>query len=144
MNMDIIKNPIIVGIIFGVITFMIIKWHNEKENKRRVRKNKKPKNEKINILIPLAVAIVTGLFVWWYFKPINVNTTHAPIIPQPIQEHINKPISESKTIYTLSDKQNQFQVKQQSPPGSVTYHVIGKGVNFPENIPDVFLDMDEF
>jgi len=126
---DIFKNPIIIGLIFGVITYLYLlkqKWDAEKK-----KKNKKIKVEDPNILIPVAVAILSGCFAWYYW-----GTSHSitPTNNMTVETLAKEPLQNEDVIESLTGQSNN----------SVSFHLVGKGINMPNNLPDVFLDMDGF
>lgn len=57
--MDLLKNPVIIGIIFGIIAYIYLKWDTDKKNLENKNKNIEPK--KVNLIIPLAI----GLLGWF-------------------------------------------------------------------------------
>jgi hypothetical protein len=125
---DIFKNPIIIGLIFGAIVYVYLlkqKWDAEK------KKNKKIKVEDPNILIPVGVAILVGCFVWYYWG------SSQPVIPNnnmTVESLAKEPLQNEDVIESLTGQSNN----------SVSFHLVGKGINMPNNLPDVFLDMDGF
>lgn len=128
---DIFKNPIIIGLIFGVITYLYLlkqKWDAEKKKK----KNKKIKIEDPNILIPVGVAILSGCFVWYYWG--QNPQSNVPNTNMTVENLAKEPLQNEEIIESLTGQSNN----------SVSFHLVGKGINMPNNLPDVFLDMDGF
>ena len=128
---DIFKNPIIIGLIFGVITYLYLlkqKWDAEKKKK----KNKKIKIEDPNILIPVGVAILSGCIVWYYWGHTLQSTV--PNNNMTVETLAKEPLQNEEVIDSLTGQSNN----------SVSFHLVGKGINMPNNLPDVFLDMDGF
>lgn len=64
--MDIIKNPIILGILAGVLTYLILEWNNNKKDPQ-----KQKQKQKSNILIPAIVAVVVWMVTHYYFTYSN-------------------------------------------------------------------------
>ena len=127
--LGIFKNPIIIGLICGLIVYFYLlkqKWDKEKQNK----KNKKIENP--NIIIPAVVAILVGCFVWYYWGK-STSIIH-PTSNMTIETLAKEPIQNEDVIDSLTGQSNK----------SVSFHLVGKGINLPNNLPDVFLDMDGF
>lgn len=121
---DIIKNPIIIGLIIGVLIYLYIYWHNDKY------KNKKSKliSKGNTILIPLTVGFLVALLIYSYMqftkkKPQDVNL---------IQEGV------SGALANNLGKNLNYNLKESSDVKS--YHLISRGVNVPTNLPDVFIE----
>lgn len=126
MYLDILKNPIIIGLVVGVITYVFMLMRNTKKYK----KNQKSKEKnKPNILIPVIAAIVSGILVWLYFG----SSETKPEMTMTVEKLVNEPLKESESS-----------AKTGGSSDSVSYHLVGKGINFPHNLPDVFLDLDGF
>lgn len=132
MNMDILKNPIIIGLLVGVAVYMYLKWQNDKQSKIEKNKNKKYKEKKPNILIPLAAAVIASFAVWSYF---GSSTTNKPATDMTVENLAKEPLKED-IVSSLTNGT--------AGSDSVSFHLVGKGINFPHNLPDVFLDMDGF
>jgi hypothetical protein len=130
---NIFKNPIIIGLIFGTIAYLyLLKQKHDKEKKAKKNKNKKVKIEEPNILIPVAVSIISGCFVWYYFG--KSAQTVLPNNNMTVENLAKEPLQNEEIIDSLTGESNN----------SVSYHLVGKGINMPNNLPDVFLDMDGF
>ena len=94
------------------------------------KKHKKIKVDNPNILIPVGVAILTGCFAWYYFG----NSTNLPNPNMTVETLAKEPLQNEDVIESLTGQSNN----------SVSFHLVGKGINMPNNLPDVFLDMDGF
>jgi hypothetical protein len=130
MIFDILKNPIIIGILVGISAYLYLKWA------KKPKKNKKNKQNKYkpNIIIPLTLGIIAGLGVWYYFSyTSNQSTVIKPEKTMTVETLAKEPLKVD-VIDSLTGQSNN----------SVSYHLVGKGINFPNNLPDVFLDMDGF
>lgn len=146
----IIKNPIIIGLVAGVITYAYLSWQTEKENKKKKhRKNK----EDVNLLIPLVVAIIMWFVAYAYFEytptqdKLNLNTVRLPQNLNNLQNmnnvetnqflgDINKipiPIAPSKGYNFTGDVLPE--------PTDPRFNLLTTGVNVPKDIPDVWLEM---
>ncbi len=65
---DIIKNPVIIGLLIGIIVYLYLKWENETEYEQTNKKNKKMKKPKeVNLLIPLCVGVACWFIAHNYF-----------------------------------------------------------------------------
>ena len=51
----ILKNPIVIGLVAGVITYLYMYWEEDKKRK----KNPKAKHRPINIVTPGVVSVIT-------------------------------------------------------------------------------------
>jgi len=127
--LDILKNPIIIGLLAGAIVYVYLlkqKWDAEKKKK----KNKKIKVEDPNILIPVGVAIMVGCIVWYVWGTPHI----VPTKTMTVESLAKEPLQYEDVIDSLTGQSNN----------SVSFHLVGKGINMPNNLPDVFLDMDGF
>lgn len=139
----IIKNPIIIGLVAGVITYAYLSWQTETENKKKKhRKNK----EEVNLIIPLVVSVIMWFIAYAYFeyKPEPVSAHSIP----PNLNHLNNidmnnflgnsskipvPIAPTKGYNFTGDV-----LPEQSDP---RFSLLTTGVNIPKDIPDVWLEM---
>ena len=64
--MDIIKNPVVLGVVGGGIAYFYMQHSLDEKNKIRVKKGKKP--EELNLLIPLAIAFIIWIATYMYFN----------------------------------------------------------------------------
>lgn len=123
MFFDLLKNPIVIGLILGTITYLYLYWENKK---------KKEKNDKIvdgvNYYIPIAVAILGWFIAYNIFGKWNTTIDTANIQPTSnIQQGcgpVNNPVSDNI-------KNNDV------------YHVATKNtIRLPQT--DVFIDIAKF
>ena len=118
--MDIIKNPVIIGILFGVVSYAYLVWQNKKKNKNK----NKDKKKKINLLIPVLISFIGWFIAYSYFNydnDTNKNTIPLPILPQ--------------KSYKFTGNVN---------PESVDFHsvnYVSNGINIPTKLPEVLLQM---
>jgi heme/copper-type cytochrome/quinol oxidase subunit 2 len=70
MFWEIIKNPVIIGIVAGVIVYTYMSWNRKKENEKRIKKGKKIKleNKYDDIIVPSIVAILVWFITYGYFN----------------------------------------------------------------------------
>lgn len=64
--MEYIKNPIVIGVLMGSITYAYLYWMNEKKSKENPNEEK----QKVNLLIPLGVVIVS-----WFLSSMLLDRT---------------------------------------------------------------------
>jgi len=145
-NMDgIIKNPIIIGLVAGVITYAYLTWQVEKENKKKKHRKEK---EEVNLLIPLVVSIIVWFIAYAYFEytpnqskinniqiPGNINGMHNIEMNHFLgnSAKIPIPIAPSKGYNFTGDVLPE--------PTDPRFNLLTTGVNVPKDIPDVWLDM---
>jgi heme/copper-type cytochrome/quinol oxidase subunit 2 len=137
----IIKNPIIIGLVAGVITYAYLSWQAEKENKKK--KHRKDKEE-VNLLIPLVVSVIVWFIAYAYFEytpeqPHVNNQTLPPIINNDMTQFLGNagkipiPVPPSQGYKFTGDV-----LPEQNDP---RFSLLTTGVNVPKNIPDVWLEM---
>jgi hypothetical protein len=134
--MDIVKNPIIIGLLAGLITYMYMRWKNDYYNKD------KKKRKDINLLIPFSVFVVFWFISYAYFS----NDNEISILPSNIEEHIAE--IEKKPDLNLNDK-NDIGVKiktsvnkisETSDP--VSFNLVSNGVHIPTSLPEILFEMN--
>lgn len=138
--MDILKNPIVIGLTAGALTYgyltMGVNERNEKNSKQKKR-GKKTEKESVNLLIPLVVGIIAWFLAYAYFEYSgdNSNTTYGET------NNILKKVPPLPLPLPPSPKYNFIKdvVSESSEPRA--YTLVTQGVNVPQNIPDVLMDM---
>jgi len=122
VNMDIVRNPIVLGILSGTIVYLYMYWQeNQKE------KNGKYIKQPVSILIPGVVAS----FVWFITGCLNGAET--PYVRQSLPE--NAVIHRLDENVQLDDNNSSF--------GSKSFRLVGRGnIQLPNQ--DVFLDLADF
>jgi hypothetical protein len=120
MLVEILKNPVIIGLLAGAIVYNYMAWNRKKEIEKRLKKGKKIKEEqKYNdIIIPTIVAIIVWFISFAYFnykqeKSGNIGQIGQQIQPvqtiKPIQTNINiPPIQSLQPINSPSDIAHSF------------------------------------
>ena len=102
MLVEILKNPVIIGILAGTIVYNYMAWNRKKEIEKRLKKGKQIKeSQKYNdIIIPSIVAIIVWFITFAYFnykeeKSGQLNQPNQPNQPnqknQQMQTKINVP-----------------------------------------------------
>ena len=122
--MSIIKNPIVLGVLAGGLTYIYFVWSN---------KNKKEKDQKdISLITPIVVAIAVCLVAYLYFG------TGATLSNDTVTE-ITKKIPINQQV-TPDVKVPSAKLVSQVSESAESFHLITKGINIPNNVPDVFIE----
>jgi hypothetical protein len=130
MNINILKNPIVIGIIMALITFGYLYW----DNKRKQKKNPNI-NKKYDIITPLIV----GAFTWFISANYFDNTI------QPISNNVNVQTMISDGHILKQDGINSII----EPNYDNNIKIIGDdGINIQANanidMPEMFIELDGF
>jgi heme/copper-type cytochrome/quinol oxidase subunit 2 len=130
---NIITNPIVIGLVAGLITWMYLKWRNDKKNK-----NKK-KKEDVNLLIPFAVFIVFWFISYAYFSSCDdISSTSKKQSPN------NNIVSSTEKI-SIVKPAHAMDLSTDSS-GADSYELVhkGPGVNIPKGpLPDIYWEMEQ-
>jgi len=136
--MDVIKNPVIIGVFATVLTYLYLQWQIDEKNKKYKKKHNKPNKheEEVNLIIPAVVGVIVWFIVHGYFeysKPtgrthnINNNTfmqqAPLPIAPPTANFRFSKEAIESVSS------------------GTKSFSLLTGGVAVPTKLPDVLIDM---
>ena len=132
-DLEILKNPIVIGILAAALTYLYMWW----EEKKRLEKNPKAKALPTNIITPLVVGVISWFIASNYFSgkqeprtPLDVTQQAGQALPAIIGG--NKPVIV-----------NQGVIESEGSLGSASYHIIGKrDVKMPPL--DVFIDLAKF
>jgi hypothetical protein len=132
VDISIIKNPIIIGILAAALTYLYIWW----EEKKRKEKNPKAKSQPTNIITPLIVGVIAWFIASNYFveKPVakTLDATGGAHMALPQIIGNNKPVVV-----------NNGMIESEGSLGSASYHIISKkDVKMPPI--DVFIDLAKF
>lgn len=128
--MDIIKNPVIIGLFAGVLTYLYMSWTiDEKNKKAKKNKNKKVQKEEVNLLIPLVVSVIVWFVSYGYFEFNDVPAPLAPQFKQPI------PLMPDVGFRFTKD------VIPSSTSNTKEFSLLTGGVTVPSVLPDVLIDM---
>lgn len=111
---DIIKQPIIMAIIFGSAVYVAMNYYNpaiKYSDKKKQKKTKKTYSSEFNII----VSAFSSLIIWYYLHTRSIDATN------PID------ISQINGSLTSSDAQK-------------SYNLLGKGLQLPngQQLPDIF------
>jgi len=138
MNLDILKNPIILGLLALSLTYAYMWWEEDK----RAKKNPNLKKKSVSLLTPAAVGVIVWFISSSYFDSKNDignnnagnNNTNANYENDKIfsKEGLN---FDKPKVYKL--------VNSESSVGSKSYHLVGKNnIRLPST--DVFIDIAKF
>jgi hypothetical protein len=138
---DIIKNPVIIGLTVGVLVYLYLKWDS---NKKKEEKNKRKDS---NLLIPLFLGTASWFIAHNYFDKYNFDE---------IPPNNNNNVVINDMNYQIPDKLDLTEAAMTGGGANIvnnigskfnniqqpTYHLLKKGVTIPNNIslPDVMLD----
>jgi hypothetical protein len=117
--MDIIQNPVVIGVLVGLITYVYMIWSTN-QNKKKKKQHKKYGNG-ANLPIVLVVSCIAWFIAYSYFdtdtKKSIVNTT----IQAPFVNNIQR---FNPAISTSSDQ---------------SFSLLQNGINIPNTLPDLAL-----
>lgn len=126
--MDIIKNPVVIGLVVAVLTYLYLTWRQKKQEK--LNKHKKGKNNKkskyVSLIIPGVVGVIVFFIAYGYFEynkksvqpslPTNNVSLPLPVVPG----------------YKLVKDVSSDQIR--------SFSLANKGVKIPSKLPDVFIE----
>lgn len=136
--MEVIKNPVIIGLLAGTITYAYLSYNIEERNKRR--KKKGAKKESVNLMIPLVITIIAWFIAYAYFeynpqqKVEESNIAQELKLKRPFQKLPLPIISPPKYKFTRDV------ISESSTPQEFTL-VNSRGITLPTELPDVLLEM---
>lgn len=132
MDLNFLKNPIIIAIVVGILTYLYLYWDNE----RKYKNNPKIKKESVSFVIPAVVAVITWFITNNLFKKNKVN-------------EITKPLNEIQSggikLLETNPIINKIKISERLTDSfdSNTFHLIGKNaIKLPQT--DVFIDIAKF
>lgn len=143
MDLNFLKNPIILAIIAGVLTYTYMWW----DNKKKKEKNPKAEIEEIDYIPPALVALLTFFIAYNLFGFNNTGN-----VVNPAEQVINQVVEAPKPQLQDGMKmiegnatrvQTRFSDKIADSFDSQTYHLLGKNtIKLPQT--DVFIDIAKF
>lgn len=135
MNIDILKNPIVIGVFVATSTYLYM-WYSE--NKRMV-KNPKTKKKPVNVITPLVIGVITWFIASSYLK--NQDSTQVSATPIKTQVPTLAGGMNGKLKHHIVTAKGS--IHSDGTLGSASYHVIGKNnIRLPPT--DVFIDLAKF
>lgn len=127
--MNIVKNPIFIGIVVALITYAYFYFENNK------KKDKENKKKSLNIVIPGIVGSIVWFLAGTYFDSLGSESpTQIPIIGGNLNKDTN--------VEFLNNVLSQAPVISHSAKGNLGYNRITEDIPLP-NI-DVFMDFPNF
>ena len=145
--LDIIKNPIVIALFAGTLTYIYMAWSIENKNKKQ--KDALPKS--VNLVVPLVVTVIVWILAYGYFNIDGNSLFDEPVVADlnngvPITNAV--PIANAMPTYKLTQAGgnagnvgniNHAISASESP---VSYQLINKGLTIPNNLklPDVFIE----
>ena len=144
MSLKYFKNPIILGLLGAILSYVYLYWKAE----QKYKEDKSVKKEQVNILIPGAIGVIVWFIAATYFESENegyANNNHDPKID-------NKSLNNT-SLQNMTGGSKMNSVNHTSKSSSVSqpskmvqnksYHLIGKNrVRLPPT--DVFIDIARF
>lgn len=141
---EIIKNPIIIGLTVGILVYIYIKWDQEQ------RPEEKNKRKDTNLLIPLGIGTACWFIAHNYFENYdfsNDNELGNNYINE-IPNNIPDKLELTDTGMTggganlVNNIGTNFKTSMPQINNIQSYHVLKKGVTIPNNLnmPDVLLE----
>ena len=134
MFAKIIKNPVIIALVVGIIIYSYMSWTRKQENEKRLKKGKKIKRENKydNIIIPIVGAVITWFIAYGYFTHVNKQSNTA--VPEIVQNNAipSMPMMQQPT----------FKMAPESNSTSASLVLVNKsngGITLPSQLPDVFI-----
>lgn len=138
--MDIFKNPIVIGLTMGALVYGYLTYTTNEKNTENAKKKKSRRREKesVNLLIPLVVAIIAWFIAYAYFEYNNESNDGRSILSdvRPSGQHSGLPLPLNMTpkFGFVNDVISETSEPQQ-------FSLINAGVNIPNNLPDIMLDV---
>jgi len=124
-NLDFLKNPIVLGILAAVVTYLVM-WYQEEQ---RVKKNEGATKKSVNIMTPGVVGALVWFIAGSYFDKSVLQDGGAKTQMIPNNALIQR-LNESVPLDAVSDGSYD----------SRSYRLVGKGkIQLPQQ--DVFLDL---
>ena len=135
MYSDIIKNPIVLGVFAGALTYLYLMWTNDK------KKNPKTKKE-ISLMAPIIVTVVVAIIAYAYFNSATSSVDTNNLIQDQILLKKSFDIEPAPALAPVATGNNYHFARDMSTESPASFHLISRGVNIPNNlnIPDIFIE----
>ena len=138
--MDIIKNPVVIGLLAGLITYMYMRWKNDSDKDNKDKKKKKD----INLLIPFSVFIVFWFISYAiYFSNEEESEKPEAVIAQAVIEQTGAPnkinLTKNNDI-NIKIKPTKVNTSETSDP--VSFNMVSNGVHIPTSLPNILFEMN--
>jgi hypothetical protein len=128
---NIIKNPVLIGLTIGIIIYLYMNWNEKREE------NKEKKRNDNKLFIPLSIGVLFWFIAHNYFNDNEISE---------VINDIKKPeINTVQDLNMYGGNQNIFnqpnlntRINQIDP----SYHVLKRGISIPNNLtmPDMLID----
>lgn len=143
MVINIFKNPVVIGLIAGTLAYLYLWWTSEKITDER---KKTEARKSVSIIIPIIVAVVAWFAAYMYFGNTDTssNTLDNTVSGTTPIAGIN--LSRSNGAFTVPDNVANLSINENidivysSSDPAKSFHLIGKGINIPHKLPDVFIE----
>jgi hypothetical protein len=145
MYLEIIKNPILLGVVAGCLTYLYLLWQSEQKPGHKHDREKTKKE--ISLFLPLIVGIIVCIITYGYFyiSPTtdisNMNDITNTTVSEVKLDSLNVKTSTVVPKYKfVSDVPISNNLSSESPS---SFHLISKGMNIPNkpiDVPDVFIE----
>ncbi len=156
MMIDIIKNPVIIGLTVGVLVYLYIKWDSSKKEDKNKDKNKRKDS---NILIPLFLGTLSWFIAnnYYDFNETSINNNNNLTINNNYEVPGKLNLSDSPMIggdggiNLMNNVGNKFNMNTNMNPNPnlnpiynqpSSYHLLKKGITIPNNmtLPDIMIE----
>lgn len=120
--LDIVKNPIFIGIFGAIITYSYFYWTDNNNEKAHDNKKKKNSNTTYHILVSLCVGLILGFGSYIYFDMAGAG--------QGTNSNSNSIANENSSLHDtpiIAPKTNSLNVPS-------------KSLVIPQSLPDVFIE----
>ncbi len=129
--MDIVKNPIIIAVVAGVAVYVYLSW---KSNNKKKHKKKEP----VNLLIPLAVAIIAWFMAYAYFGyGLTSSQPSDPLLK--LNDGLSNKIQLPMPMTVAPSFKFVGDVVSSSEPRS--FSLLTNGITVPDRLPDVLMEV---
>ena len=138
MYLNILKNPIVLGLIASALTYLYL-WYYNKDKKKDSKSSKN-----ISLIYPLIAFVLVAGVSYIYFNYSSSDTSasaSASVSPQIIEQ-----IGTAKPDIEIANPVNNYKfTKDITSESAASFHLLSRGVNVPNNlnVPDVFIDVYE-
>ena len=120
---NIIKNPTLIAVVAGVISFSYLTWKRKQNQKNKKHKKNKGDNNNNDLIISGSITVLVWFIAYGYM---NYNSTNvAEKIPE-------KNVPTYKLVKEISESPKSFTLMNQT--GGITMPLAGN------QMPDVFID----
>lgn len=134
--MNIIKNPVTIGIVAGLLTYLYMKWKYNQDQKINKYKNRNKKPKDINLLIPFAVFIVFWFISYAYFCN-DFDDDDVVIVPK--INNMEMPLNSINPMEPIPVYKLKKEISETSDP--TEFNLVSNGIHIPKQLPDILFEM---